>query len=45
VRNGVRLSETPTSIHSPSPALGEHNAELLGPANTDRKQERPRERK
>src|SRR5262245_9727044 len=40
VRNGVRLSETPTSIHSPSPALGEHNAELLGPANTDRKQER-----
>ncbi len=32
VRNGVRLSETPTSIHSPSPALGEHNAELLGPS-------------
>jgi formyl-CoA transferase len=32
VRNGVRLSETPTSIHSPAPALGEHNNELLGKA-------------
>jgi formyl-CoA transferase len=33
VRNGVRLSDTPTTIHSPSPALGEHNEELLGPSN------------
>jgi crotonobetainyl-CoA:carnitine CoA-transferase CaiB-like acyl-CoA transferase len=40
VRNGVRLSETPTTIHSPSPALGEHNAELLGQASPERKQER-----
>ena len=30
VRNGVRLSETPTSIRTCSPELGEHNGEVLG---------------
>jgi len=35
VRNGVRLSQTPTAIHSPSPALGEHNTELLEPSSTE----------
>jgi formyl-CoA transferase len=30
VRNGVRLSETPTVVHSCAPDLGQHNAELLG---------------
>ncbi len=29
VRNGVRLSETPTSIRTCSPELGEHNDEIL----------------
>jgi crotonobetainyl-CoA:carnitine CoA-transferase CaiB-like acyl-CoA transferase len=33
VRNGVRLSDTPAVIHSPSPALGEHNEELLDKSN------------
>jgi formyl-CoA transferase len=32
IRNGVRLSETPTCIHSKAPALGQHNDELFGPA-------------
>ena len=31
VRNGVRLSETPTCVHSSAPELGQHNSELLGP--------------
>ncbi|MCC6887803.1 MAG: CoA transferase [Hyphomicrobiales bacterium] len=31
IRNGVRLSETPTRIHSKAPDLGEHNGELLRP--------------
>jgi formyl-CoA transferase len=30
IRNGARLSATPTSVHSKAPDLGEHNAELLG---------------
>jgi crotonobetainyl-CoA:carnitine CoA-transferase CaiB-like acyl-CoA transferase len=42
VRNGVRLSETPTTIHSPSPALGEHNSELLGPSDTRSQRQRDR---
>ena len=29
VRNGLRLSETPTDIHAPSPELGEHNDEIF----------------
>ncbi len=29
IRNGARLSDTPTSIHSGAPALGEHNDEVL----------------
>jgi crotonobetainyl-CoA:carnitine CoA-transferase CaiB-like acyl-CoA transferase len=31
IRNGVRLSDTPTSVHSTAPELGQHNSELLGP--------------
>ena len=31
IRNGVRLSETPTSVHSSAPELGQHNSELLDP--------------
>ena len=31
IRNGVRLSETPTHVKSCSPELGEHNEEILGP--------------
>jgi crotonobetainyl-CoA:carnitine CoA-transferase CaiB-like acyl-CoA transferase len=30
IRNGVRLSETPTTIHSNAPELGQHNSEILG---------------
>jgi formyl-CoA transferase len=30
VRNGARLSETPTTVHSCAPDLGQHNAELIG---------------
>ena len=30
VRNGLRLSDTPADIHSPSPELGEHNDEIFG---------------
>ena len=37
IRNGVRLSETPTSIHSKAPDLGQHNDELLDP-NRERAQ-------
>jgi crotonobetainyl-CoA:carnitine CoA-transferase CaiB-like acyl-CoA transferase len=31
IRNGVRLSVTPTHVKSCSPELGEHNEEILGP--------------
>ena len=31
VRNGVRLSDTPTAVNTCSPELGEHNDEILGP--------------
>jgi formyl-CoA transferase len=31
VRNGVRLSDTPTAVSTCSPELGEHNDEILGP--------------
>jgi crotonobetainyl-CoA:carnitine CoA-transferase CaiB-like acyl-CoA transferase len=31
IRNGVRLSETPTQVHSKAPDLGQHNDELLAP--------------
>jgi crotonobetainyl-CoA:carnitine CoA-transferase CaiB-like acyl-CoA transferase len=30
VRNGVRLSETPTGVHSHAPTPGQHNEEILG---------------
>ncbi len=30
VRNSLRMSATPPAIHSPSPELGEHTAEVLG---------------
>ncbi len=30
VRNGVRMSETPTQVRCCSPELGEHNEEILG---------------
>jgi formyl-CoA transferase len=30
IRNGARLSATPTCVHSKAPELGQHNAELLG---------------
>jgi crotonobetainyl-CoA:carnitine CoA-transferase CaiB-like acyl-CoA transferase len=29
IRNGVRLSATPTCVHSSAPDLGQHNSELL----------------
>jgi crotonobetainyl-CoA:carnitine CoA-transferase CaiB-like acyl-CoA transferase len=39
IRNGARLSATPTSVRSKAPELGEHNEELLGepyvPAKAD----------
>jgi crotonobetainyl-CoA:carnitine CoA-transferase CaiB-like acyl-CoA transferase len=35
VRNGVRLSRTPTTIHSPAPALGQHNEGLFGRTDDD----------
>src|SRR5262249_38051944 len=31
VRNGIRMSETPPSIRSAAPRLGEHNDEILAP--------------
>jgi formyl-CoA transferase len=31
VRNGVRMSDTPTSVRTCSPELGEHNEEILTP--------------
>jgi formyl-CoA transferase len=34
IRNGVRLSETPTSVHSSAPELGQHNSEFLDPLRT-----------
>ncbi len=36
VRNGLRLSETPTSVHSCSPDLGQHNDEVLTPLRAAR---------
>jgi formyl-CoA transferase len=36
VRNGIRMSDTPPSIRSAAPQLGEHNAEILSrPAKKD----------
>ena len=35
VRNGIRMSDTPPSIRSAAPRLGEHNAEILPPAPTE----------
>ena len=32
IRNGIRLSETPPSIRSAAPKLGEHNGEILTPS-------------
>jgi formyl-CoA transferase len=34
IRNGVRLSDTPTSVHSSAPELGQHNSELVDPTET-----------
>ena len=31
VRNGVRMSDTPTTVRTCSPELGEHNDEILTP--------------
>jgi len=36
VRNGVRLSETPTAVTTCSPELGEHNEVILGPLRAER---------
>jgi crotonobetainyl-CoA:carnitine CoA-transferase CaiB-like acyl-CoA transferase len=36
VRNGVRMSDTPTSVRSCSPELGEHNDEILGALRNQR---------
>jgi crotonobetainyl-CoA:carnitine CoA-transferase CaiB-like acyl-CoA transferase len=34
IRNGVRLSKTPTCVHSSAPELGQHNSEFLDPLKT-----------
>ncbi len=36
VRNGVRLSDTPTAVNTCSPELGEHNESILGPLRAAR---------
>ena len=33
VRNALRMSDTPTEIHSASPELGEHTREVLAQLN------------
>ena len=34
VRNGLRMSQTPPTIHSASPELGEHTDEILAELKT-----------
>jgi formyl-CoA transferase len=36
VRNGLRMSDTPTAVNTCSPELGEHNDEILGPLRAAR---------
>jgi crotonobetainyl-CoA:carnitine CoA-transferase CaiB-like acyl-CoA transferase len=36
VRNGLRMSDTPTAVNTCSPELGEHNNEILGPLRAAR---------